>query len=65
MSVKTHPSVIPLAIEPPPPAASGLIGWLRANLFSSAFNSILTLLGVAFLAVTIPPFVRWAFVDAV
>jgi len=56
---------LPLTIEPPPPAASGLIGWLRANLFSSAFNSILTLLGVAFLAVTIPPFIRWAVVDAV
>src|SRR5215469_3306617 len=56
---------LPLAIEPPPPAAAGLVGWLRANLFSSAFNSILTLIGVALLAVTIPPFIRWALVDAV
>jgi len=56
---------LPLAIEPPPPATSGLVGWLRANLFSSVFNSILTLLAAAFLAVTLPPVIRWALVDAV
>jgi general L-amino acid transport system permease protein len=56
---------LPLAVEPPPPATSGLLGWLRANLFSSVVNSILTVLAVAFLAVTIPPLIRWAVVDAV
>jgi general L-amino acid transport system permease protein len=56
---------LPLAIEPPPPATSGAIGWLRANLFSSVPNTILTVLAIAFLAVTIPPVVRWGVVDAV
>jgi len=56
---------LPVALEPPPPATSGPLNWLRANLFSSVFNSILTVLAVALLAVTIPPLVRWAFIDAV
>jgi len=56
---------LPVALEPPPPATSGLLGWLRANLFSSVLNSILTVLAVAFLAVTIPPLVRWSLIDAV
>jgi len=56
---------LPIAVEPPPPASAGLIGWLRANLFSSVLNSILTLLAAALLAVTIPPIIRWALLDAV
>jgi general L-amino acid transport system permease protein len=27
---------------PPPPGTTGLVGWLRANLFSSPFNTVLT-----------------------
>src|SRR5262249_5830988 len=56
---------LPLAVEPPPPATSGLIGWLRANLFSSVSNTILTVLAVGLLAVTVPPVIRWALFDAV
>jgi general L-amino acid transport system permease protein len=56
---------LPLAVEQPPPATSGPLGWLRANLFSSVFNTVLTVLAVAFLAVAIPPVVRWALIDAV
>src|SRR5215831_12595058 len=56
---------LPVAVEPRPPATTGLISWLRANLFSSVFNTILTLIAVALLAVTIPPIVRWGLVDAV
>src|ERR1700680_793815 len=56
---------LPLAAEPPPPAASGLFGWLRANLFSSLSNTTLPLIAVALLAVTVPPVIRWALVDAV
>jgi general L-amino acid transport system permease protein len=56
---------LPLAVEPPPPAASGALGWLRANLFSSVFNTVLTIVAVALLAVTVPPVIRWAFFDAV
>src|SRR5215831_15296763 len=56
---------LPLAVEPPPPATAGLFGWLRANLFSSVLKSVLTVLAVALLAVTVPPVIRWALVDAV
>jgi general L-amino acid transport system permease protein len=41
------------------------IGWMRRNLFSSPFNTALTLLCVALLAWTVPPTVRWLFIDAV
>ncbi|TPE50420.1 amino acid ABC transporter permease [Amaricoccus solimangrovi] len=33
--------------EPPPGSAVGVVGWLRANLFSSIGNSILTILALA------------------
>jgi general L-amino acid transport system permease protein len=56
---------LPLAVEPPPPATAGLLGWLRANLFSSVFNTVLTILAIALFAVTVPPVIRWAFFDAV
>ena len=41
------------------------VGWMRRNLFPSPFNTVLTLLCVAFLAWTVPPMVRWLFIDAV
>src|SRR6516162_6565896 len=56
---------LPLATEPPPRGTAGLFEWLRANLFSSISNTILTLVAVALLAVTVPPVIRWALVDAV
>ena len=43
----------------------GAIGWLRANLFSSTTNAILTLLGVALVVWIVPPIFRWAFLEAV
>jgi general L-amino acid transport system permease protein len=49
---------------PPPPSRRGLFGWLRANLFSSPLNSVLTLLGVTLLYVTIPPVLNWAVFNA-
>ncbi len=56
---------LPIAAETPPPRTHGLVGWLRVNLFNSVFNTILTLLALYFLAVTIPPVIRWALVDAI
>ncbi len=55
----THPDL------PPPLRTTGIIGWARTNLFSSAFNVVLTLIGVWFLASIIPPVVEWAFVKSV
>ena len=37
---------------------------MRKNLFSNLFNSLLTLLIVLFLFKTVPPFIRWAFVNS-
>lgn len=48
----------------PPVTTVGPLGWLRHNLFSSPFNSVLTLLTLVFLWKTVPPFVRWAFAEA-
>ena len=56
---------LPLPMQRPPATSTGVLGWLRANLFNSVFNTILTLVAVYFLAVTIPPLIRWAFIDAV
>ena len=52
------------AVRPHRPSR-GVVEWLRINLFGGVFNTILTLLALYLLAVTVPPFVEWAFVDAV
>jgi general L-amino acid transport system permease protein len=56
---------IPLPAQRPPASAVGPFGWLRANLFNSIFNSILTVAAVGVLTVAIPPLIRWAVIDAV
>ena len=48
----------------PPVASKGVVGWARANLFNSWFNSILTLITLVVLWKTVPPFFRWAVVDS-
>ena len=53
-----------LAERPPPAATSGVIGWVRANLFSGWLSTILTLLGVYILWLIIPGLLDWAFFDA-
>jgi general L-amino acid transport system permease protein len=55
---------LPLPVERPPRPSAGAIDWLRTNLFNSVLNTILTLAAVYLLAVTIPPVIRWALVDA-
>ncbi len=56
---------LPVPAARPRPRTHGPIGWLRANLFSSLFNTFLTLIALCLLAVTIPPIIRWGLVDAV
>ena len=51
--------------RPPPARDSGLLLWVRRNLFSSLSNSVLTLLALWALFVTLPGFVDWAIVEAV
>jgi general L-amino acid transport system permease protein len=48
----------------PPRSSVGVIGWLRANLFNSWFNSLLTLAILFAFYKVIPPLVRWAFIDS-
>jgi len=56
---------LPVAAATPARRTHGILDWLRTNLFSSVFNTILTLLALYLLAVAIPAAVRWAFVEAV
>lgn len=49
---------------PPPVAASGILGWLRTNLFSSIPNTIMTLVAAWFLWQTVPPILSWMIFDA-
>ncbi len=49
----------------PPVTSVGVIGWARANLFSSPLNSILTIVTVFLLWKIVPPLLRWAFIDSV
>ena len=48
----------------PPVTRVGVIGWIRANLFNSVFNSFLTVLTFYVLWQIVPPLVRWAFIDS-
>ena len=48
----------------PPVTRVGVLGWMRANLFSSVFNSLLTIVTLYFLWKLMPALVRWAFIDS-
>lgn len=50
---------------PPPVSESGVIGWLRYNLFSSWWDTLLTLVAIYVLYLIIPPFLNWAVFDAI
>jgi general L-amino acid transport system permease protein len=50
---------------PPPLSQSGMIGWLRENLFSGKTNIALTILSVLLIAWIVPPLIRFLFIDAV
>ena len=49
---------------PPPPSTTGIIGWLRGNLFSSPLNAALTVASFYLLYLIIPPFFDWAFLES-
>ncbi|MDS4029055.1 MAG: amino acid ABC transporter permease [Candidatus Contendobacter sp.] len=59
----TEPRV-PHSNLPPPASTVGVVGWLRRSLFSSPLNAVLTLLAIYLLFATLPPLLRWAFLDA-
>lgn len=49
----------------PPILSKGPVAWLRANLFNSPLNTVLTLVSVWILIEVIPPFFNWAIFDAI
>ncbi|MBO3276282.1 amino acid ABC transporter permease [Pseudomonas schmalbachii] len=49
---------------PPPPMSVGVLGWLRKNLFSGWFNTLLTLVGLYLIWLIVPPILEWAFIKA-
>jgi general L-amino acid transport system permease protein len=59
--VKQHK---PIDTIKPPVTQVGVIGWVRANLFNGWLNSALTLIVLFFLWQTIPPLIKWAFIDS-
>jgi general L-amino acid transport system permease protein len=54
-----------IAPRPPPAAMTGALGWVRANLLSTPFNIVLTILIVLLLAWAVPEIVKFLLVDAV
>ena len=59
--------VAPLAAPVPrrPPATEvGVVGWLRHNLFSSIYDTVLTVVGVVGITAFAVMFLRWAMLKA-
>ena len=54
-----------LGPQPAPSRARGFGAWLRANLFASPMDTVLTLLGLFLIVWFVPNMLRWAFIDAV
>ena len=50
--------------QPAPLMSVGVLAWLRNNLFSSWFNTLLTLTAAYLVWLIIPPILSWAFIDA-
>ena len=46
----------------PPATETGVIGWMRKNLFSNWFNTILTLLALYLVLTTVPGMIEWALI---
>lgn len=49
---------------PPPVTTVGVLGWLRANLFSTWGNTLLTLIGLWVLWQIVPPLLDWLIFDS-
>jgi general L-amino acid transport system permease protein len=50
--------------EPPPRGARGIVHWVRVNLFATVSDTILTFVGLLFVAWLVPPLLDWAFFSA-
>src|SRR5262245_53495998 len=66
-TIDVHPAYVrDVLVEPKPApmAMTGAIGWLRANLFASPFNTALTILAILLIAWVVPPLLRFLVIDA-
>lgn len=65
MSLAAYVRTAPEPDLPPPLLEAGALGWLRANLFSSALNALTTVALAALAVWLIPPLVGWATWNAI
>jgi general L-amino acid transport system permease protein len=54
----------PVASLPPPASETGVIGWLRKNLFSGVLNIVLTVLSAGLILWTVPPLLDFLIFNA-
>jgi len=54
----------PLPDLPPPAATTGVVGWLRENLFSTPLNTVMSLAAMYILYSLLVPVLDWAFISA-
>jgi general L-amino acid transport system permease protein len=55
----------PVDAAPPPNLVRGPVAWIREHLFSGPLNTILTLVALFLIYVTVPPMMKFFFIDAV
>ncbi|MGB0671901.1 MAG: amino acid ABC transporter permease [Rhodospirillales bacterium] len=60
----TTKTFVPIPPKDPPASTTGVVGWMRANLFSSPLNTIMTLIGIYLVYLVVPPIVDWAILTA-
>lgn len=53
-----------LTQQPAPVALGGIGAWFKENLFASTKDTVLTIIGLLFLAWLLPPALNWLFIDA-
>lgn len=51
--------------QPAPAGVTGFSAWVRKNLIASAGDTILTIAGIALVALILPQIINWAFINAV
>ncbi|TIN28857.1 MAG: amino acid ABC transporter permease [Mesorhizobium sp.] len=51
--------------QPAPAGVTGFGAWVRKNLIASAGDTILTIAGIALVALILPQIINWAFINAV
>jgi len=49
---------------PPPTSEIGVLGWLKHNLFSNWYNSVLSVLAIYLIYLVVPPVITWAIIDS-